>query len=103
MRKVVPSMFRIQINADTEQEVEAFMTTISAEDVVIEEWDYTLRETGKTETIVHGFGMSPCLPKYLNRLADVMEISLIYAEPVIQEEYQCFLSEQASNTNREEC
>jgi hypothetical protein len=101
MRKTDPAMFRIQVDGDTTKEVQTFMAVISAEDVVLEEWDYTFKQTCETETVVHGFGMSPCLPKYLNRIADVMGVSLIYAEPVTQEDYQIFLLKQATQASEE--
>lgn len=101
MSAMDPKLFRFQVNGDTEKKVETFMTTTSALDVVIEEWDYTFKGTQESMTVVHGFGMSPCLPKDLNRLADVMEVALIYTEPVTQEDYDLFLLEQALQANEE--
>jgi hypothetical protein len=40
-----PKLFRFQVDGGTEREVETFMTTASAIDVVIEEWDYTCKST----------------------------------------------------------
>ena len=94
-----PKLFRFQVDGDTGKEVETFMTSASALDVVIEEWDYTFKSTQESTTVVHGFAMSPCLPKALNRLADVMGVALIYTEPVTQEDYDFFLLEQALQTN----
>jgi hypothetical protein len=101
MSTMDPKLFRFQVNGDTEREVETFMTTASAIDVVIEEWDYTCKSTQKSTTIVHGFGMSPCLPQTLNRLADVAGVALIYTAAVSQEDYDFFLLEQALQAEKE--
>lgn len=101
MSSMDPRLFRFQADGDTEKEVETFMTTASALDIVIEEWDYPLEGIQEPMIVVHGFGMSPCLPKALNRLADVMGVALIYTEPVTQEDYDFFLLEQALQANEE--
>lgn len=87
-------LFHFQINGDTAKEVEAFMKAVSALEVGIEEWDYRQRNGDDVETVVHGFALSACLPKYLNRIADTMGLALIYTKPVTQEDYDCFLSSQ---------
>lgn len=102
MNTLDPPMFRFQVNGDTEKEVETFMVNASAQDIVIEEWDYTFKGAQESTTVVHGFAMSPCLPKALNRIADVMGVSLIYTESVTQEDYDCFLLEQALQANEEQ-
>lgn len=101
MSTLDPKLFHFQVNGSTEKEVETFMTTVAAIDVVIEEWDYTLKSSPESMTTVHGFGMSPCLPQALNRLADVMGVALIYTEPGTQEEYDFFLLEQALQAEKE--
>lgn len=87
-------LFHFQVNGDTEKEVESFMKAVSALDIGIEEWDYRCRHSEDLETVVHGFAMSACLPKYLNRIADSMGLALIYTKPVTLEEYDCFLLDQ---------
>jgi len=87
-------LFHFQVNGDTAKKVENFMTAVSALDVDIEEWDYRLRNRDDVETVVHGFAMSPYLPKQLNRIADTMGLALIYTRPVTPEDYECFLIDQ---------
>lgn len=57
-------MFRFQITTDTEKEAEKFMKTVSAEDVVIEEWTFEKITSDEIITEVYGFAVSKCLPKF---------------------------------------
>lgn len=74
-------MFEFQVTADTTKEVQAFMTSARANDVNIEDWStWSDRSQTAWQDIVHGWGKTTLLPKHLNRLADTMEVKLIFVE-----------------------
>ncbi len=93
-------LFHFQVNGDTQKEVESFMKAVSALDIDVEEWDYRFRDR-EDETVVHGFAMSPYLPKHLNRIADAMGLALIYTKLVTPEDYECFLIDQEAAQSEE--
>jgi hypothetical protein len=76
----VQYLFEFQILTDTAKEARAFMDDVKAQDVVIETWNFSPIEGDTEIEECYGFGLTHYKPKLLKRIADFMDIRLVYAE-----------------------
>jgi|GEM_PF-5425392 len=77
-------LFEFQIVTDTPKEAERFMREVEAWDVSVEETWYSFINRDDVEYCC-GFGVTHYKPKLLKRIADFMDLRLVYVKS-----HRCF-------------
>jgi len=83
----VTNLRQFQVNGSCEKEVQVFLDTVKAIQPTVE-WGWNTLEPGceNNPQEVQGFGYTNLPLKHLNRLADFLELQLVYVSENLQPE-----------------